>query len=626
MEPTNEVGPKLPATVEADNNTNLTCDFGLVNQPANGKISGFVYIDTNVNAVFDPTEKPIPITKIQLTGTDTAGNTITKTTFTDSKGFYEFDNLPQGNYTVHEFQPGGLLYQGLNSPGTVGSSLLPGIDLIGVQLPSGANSEQNNFGEIPPTSFFGYVYEDANRSGFKDPGEAPFKGIAVNISGTAFAGTPLARPLTPADVPGGFTAVTDANGRWEFILLPPGNYTVVKTQTPPGFTDYLLSSLDPNNLPVQFGTNIGATVFSGILGPSYLNRGPFNFGEVNENDQPGKKDFLGSTGGTSPPPPIVNLPLNPTFGVSSGTSAKPTLVAVGAGAGTAPTVRVFDYTAGIEKFRFNAYEDTFTGGVRTAVGDVNGDGVPDIITGIGVGGGPRIRVFSGVDGSVLFDQFVYEPTFRGGLFIAAADYNGDGKADIITGTDTGGGPRVRVINAADGTSLADFFAFDSNQRGGVRVAAADFNGDGKADLVTTAGAGVTTEIKIFDAATGNVLADYTPYTTAFTGGVFIATGDVNGDGTPDVIAGADTGGGPHVQVFDGLTKNNLASFYAYAPNFTGGVRVGAADINGDGKADIITAAGPGGNAHIRILDGTTQNQLDAFFAFDSTFMGGAYVS
>src|SRR5206468_10608676 len=102
-------------------------------------------------------------------------------------------------------------------------------------------------------------------------------------------------------------------------------------------------------------------------------------------------------------PPIANLPLNPGFGPRSGTAAHPTLVAIGAGAGFGPTVRVLDYTAGLERFRFNAYEDTFTGGVRTAVGDVNGDGVDDIITGIGVGGGPRIRVFSGVDASVLYD-------------------------------------------------------------------------------------------------------------------------------------------------------------------------------------------------------------------------------
>jgi hypothetical protein len=49
-------------------------------------------------------------------------------------------------------------------------------------------------------------------------------------------------------------------------------------------------------------------------------------------------------------------------------------------------------------------------------------------------------------------------------------------------------------------------------------------------------------------------------------------------------------------------------------------------LNGDGKADILTAAGPGGNAQIRAVDGSTLKSLDAFFAFDATFLGGAYVS
>lgn len=600
---------------------NLTIDFGLVPPPALGKLSGYVYIDPNINGVFEGTEKPIPTTKVQLTGTDAAGNPVpTQTVFTDSTGFYQFTDLPEGKYTVREFQPGGLLYDGLDTPGTVGSTP-GGNDLLVVQLPNGGNSQNNNFGEIPPTSLFGYVYEDVNRNGFRDPGEPGIPGTRVTISGTAFAGSVLQRPLAAADIPGGFTVITDSDGRWEFILLPPGTFTMVETQ-PTGYSDFLESNLDPNQLPATTGND----VFSAVTGPSYFNRGPFNYGEVRTGSEPGKRDFLGSTGQNPPPPPIANLPLNPGFGVSSGTAANPTLVAVGAGAGRAPQVRIFDYTAGIEKFRFNAYEDSFTGGVRTAVGDVNGDGIDDVITGIGVGGGPRIRVFSGADASVLFDSFVYEPSFRGGLFVAAGDYNGDGKADIITGTDSGGGPRVRVLEAATGKTLADFFAFDSGQRGGVRVAAGDFNADGKADLVTTTGPGVPTRIRVFDAATGSTLADYTPYTPAFAGGVFIAVGDVDGNGTPDVIAGADVGGGPHVQVFSGLTTTSLASFFAYAPSFTGGVRVGAADVDGDGRDDIITSAGPGGNAHVRLLKSLTLAELDAFFAFDATFLGGAYVS
>ena len=70
----------------------------------------------------------------------------------------------------------------------------------------------------------------------------------------------------------------------------------------------------------------------------------------------------------------------------------------------------------------------------------------------------------------------------------------------------------------------------------------------------------------------------------------------------------------------------LLSFFPYDPAFTGGVRVAAADRNGDGKADIITVAGPGGGPDVAAFDGTTGRNIDHFFAFDPRFSGGLYVA
>ena len=357
-------------------------------------------------------------------------------------------------------------------------------------------------------------------------------------------------------------------------------------------------------------------------------RGPFNFGELVPEST--KRNFLASTdmltAATAATLTRADVPMTPAFTVSTGRPAVSSYVAVGAGPGSLPLVRVFDYATGGEVFRFMAYESNFTGGVRVATGDVNGDGVPDIITGIGLGGGPRIRVFSGTDGSVLFDQFVYEPTFTGGLFVSAGDVNGDGRADIITGTDTGGGPRVRVLDAMTGAVLRDYFAFDAGQRGGVRVAAADLDKDGKADVVATTGPGVPTRVRVFGAGLENaVLADYAPYGNDFAGGLFVAAGDVNGDGVPDIVTGADAGGGPRVQVFNGLTGRALSSFFAFDPTFSGGVRVALQDIDGDGKADVVTGAGLGGGPAVRIFSGATNAPLDNFYVTDPDNLGGVYV-
>ena len=85
----------------------------------------------------------------------------------------------------------------------------------------------------------------------------------------------------------------------------------------------------------------------------------------------------------------------------------------------------------------------------------------------------------------------------------------------------------------------------------------------------------------------------------------VACGDITGDGIAEIITGAGPGGGPHVRVWQytaaGQPVTELLGFWAYAPYFTGGVRVAAADVTGDGVADIITGAGPGGGPHIRVF-------------------------
>jgi hypothetical protein len=199
-------------------------------------------------------------------------------------------------------------------------------------------------------------------------------------------------------------------------------------------------------------------------------------------------------------------------------------------------------------------------------------------------------------------------------------------AILAVGADAGGPPRVSVFDRASGAVIRSFTAYNAGFTGGVRVATADFNGDGTADIVTAPGRGMAPEIKVFDGKTGTLIRDFLAFDSRFTAGVNVAVGDVNGDKVPDVIAGADAGGGPHVKVFDGKTGQLLRQFYAFGSTFAGGVRLAAADVNGDGVDDVIAAAGRGGGPHVKVFDGKTGQMLRQFFAFGSTFAGGVYVA
>src|SRR5262249_58700737 len=91
----------------------------------------------------------------------------------------------------------------------------------------------------------------------------------------------------------------------------------------------------------------------------------------------------------------------PEFDVLEDRTALSGIVAAGAGPGQPPRVQVYDAQTGERKFDFLAFEPRFRGGVRVALGDVNGDGSPDLIAGAGRGGSPRIRVFDGETGNPL---------------------------------------------------------------------------------------------------------------------------------------------------------------------------------------------------------------------------------
>lgn len=253
---------------------------------------------------------------------------------------------------------------------------------------------------------------------------------------------------------------------------------------------------------------------------------------------------------------------------------------------------------------FGPYEP----GINIAMGNVDANSDTETVVGAGIKGGPHVKIYK--NGNFTGREFfAYAPSFTGGTDVATGDLDGDGVAEIITGAGPGGGPHVRAFKS-DGTEVTSFFAYDPRFAGGVRVAAGDVDGDGKAEIITGPGSGGGPNVKVFK-ADGRQIGSFFSYSPTFYGGVDVAVGDVLGDSKAEIITAAGPGGGPHVRVmsYQGDTTtpvNYLSEFFAYdARTFHGGVRISAGNVQRNtAKSEIITVPDSSGGPHIKMFDGS----------------------
>ncbi len=284
--------------------------------------------------------------------------------------------------------------------------------------------------------------------------------------------------------------------------------------------------------------------------------------------------------------------------------------AAGSDAGRVSVVTVFDANTGAQLAQTLPFGSSFLGGVRVAVGDLDSDGVPDVVAAAGETGGPAIKGYSGVDGHELFAFFAYEPNFRGGVNVAIGDTDGDGHNEIIVGAGPGGGPRVRVFRATDLVVVQDFFAFESSLRGGVIVAAGNVNGPA---IVVGAGDGGAPVVKIFDGRSLDQRQSFVAYDIEQRGGVNVAVSDVNGDGQDEIVTGSRNLGAPHVKVFDASTATEIVGFFAGDPTTEHGVRVAVARSRPGIAAQIVATPSHNGSQPIRLFNaiGNLTKTIDA---------------
>ncbi|HXD86175.1 MAG TPA: invasin domain 3-containing protein, partial [Urbifossiella sp.] len=260
-------------------------------------------------------------------------------------------------------------------------------------------------------------------------------------------------------------------------------------------------------------------------------------------------------------------------------------------------------------------------------------GYPTILVGVDSGVPSSIEQYTAA--GTLANTFTPFPGFTGGLRVAVGDFTGDGSLDYAVGTGPGVTAEVKIIDGTTGAVLFDVQPFDSFD-GGVFVAAGSLSGNGVDSLVITPdqGGGPRVEVYQFEsgqfARTNNFFALENPF---FRGGARAAVGDINADGFADVIVAAGFGGGPVVEVYDGHTLDQqqkqsilIPDFYAFDPSLRNGAYVAMGDIDGDGFGDLVIGAGPGGGPRVLVVSGQmllNQGSIAAEEAPIANFFGGS---
>jgi len=266
------------------------------------------------------------------------------------------------------------------------------------------------------------------------------------------------------------------------------------------------------------------------------------------------------------------------------------------------------------------YGEFFTKGSFVFSGDMDGDGNFEIISVPSKGGGPQVRVFD-EKGNVKSQFFAFDKSLRGGIRGISFDYDGDGKWEIVISYGFGSEYEIKILKS-NGEVIRSFKSAKDREISAPSLCSSDVDGDGKAEIIAGSGQGSLPLVTVFDMF-GNIKNSFLAYDRSFSGGVEVACFDINGDGKAEIITGAGKGGGPQVRVFD--EKGNVKSqFFAFDKNFRGGITVVAQDIDYDGKAEIITGSGKGSRGEVRVFEETKDGFKKEYEikVFEDNFFGG----
>ncbi|MFH0818963.1 MAG: L,D-transpeptidase [Patescibacteria group bacterium] len=295
-----------------------------------------------------------------------------------------------------------------------------------------------------------------------------------------------------------------------------------------------------------------------------------------------------------------------------------------------PQVKIYKSNL-TEKTNFMAFEDMNQNGGSIAVGDLGKgrNGKNEIVIGSGPGEEPWVYIYRS-DGKFIRKFLAYDINTKTGVNVAIGNVRGKKNSkkkavnEIITAPISGGGPHVRVFDKyGNALSGGNFFSYNQDFRGGVNLASCDTNGDGRDEIITSAGPGGETHGRVFDGYGNFTGLDFRPFSSEDRGGATVACANVDGGDEYELAFAIQSYGQSFVKVYKtDATKRVIGEWKAYGGDFMGGVQITGADMDNDDFDEIVTAPTQYGGPHIRVYEAYGQELDISTMAYETGFRGG----
>ncbi len=241
--------------------------------------------------------------------------------------------------------------------------------------------------------------------------------------------------------------------------------------------------------------------------------------------------------------------------------------------------------------------------------------------------GPLVRIYN-QDQEFVREFYAYDSQLTIGVNAVIVDVTGDGREEIITAPQAGAAPHLKLFSLAGTLLTPGWFAFAEDFRGGVNLATGDLTGDEVDDLIVAQASSGQAWVKAYDLTTTEpqVITEFLAYPETFTGGAYVAAGDLDGDSRAEIITGAGAGGGPQVRVFDRHGDWTGLAFFPFPEDFRGGVTVAAGNLNQDATDELVVGQASSAQAWVKVYDSDGERIISTFKAYPAAVQYGVTVA